>query len=316
MPLQETQVRPIYNCAETELYAADLLIVDSYMENQPFLVTKKTIYTVLFGTALRNEILAAKALPDFQQRGSIPEGFKALMEEAAEQGMIIWKELDALITTPGFPKAVIKTRREEAGSLKYAKAGKADWESVSQLLEAGSAFITTYNAELTTNGMVVGFDIDYENKRAAFNTLYGQFKGAEQSAQEKRETKIKANNTFHEKVVALNKDCQKYFRDNLALRERFTFTKVLELVSGAGSKTINIEIDPGTSVTTDKVIKNSPITNTGTARFFACSGSSACDPATAAHLNPNDQVTNTFGPIVTLTNNEATVAKASLRVVK
>jgi hypothetical protein len=315
MPLQISQIKAAYACTQDEVYAACLLIVDSYLENQPLFLTKKTTYTVALGTALRNEILAAKALPDQQQRGAIPEGFKVQLTDAADAGLIIWQELESLINS-SFPANLQKTKREEAGSTHYAKAGRHNWESVSQLLLSGSTFITTYTAELTTGGMVAGFPVDYENKRGDFNLLYGQFKGAEQTTQQQRETKITANNTFYEKIVALNKDGKKYYRNNPGIRERFTFSKVLELVSGSGTETITIPIAANTSVTTDKVVANSPIINTGAVSILVCSGSAACDPLTARLLNPNDQVTNSFGPVVTITNNNAQAGKASLRVVQ
>lgn len=315
MPLQTTQVKSDYTCAEDELYATSLLIVDSYGENQPLFLTKKTTYTVALGTALRAEVLAAKALPSLQQRGAIPEAFKIQLKEASDIGLAIWKELESLIRD-SFAANLFKSKREEAGSNNYEKAGRDNWESVSQLLLAGSTFTTTYTPELTTGGMTANFPVDYETARGNFNTLYGQFKGAEQTTQQQRETKVKANNTFYKKIIALCDDGKKYYRNDPGIRERFTFSKVLELVSGVGTETISITIAANSSVTTDKVVKNSPIINTGTVKFFVCPGSGACNIATSPFVNPGDQITNTFGPLITITNNEALDAKASLRIVK
>ena len=316
MPLQISTIRPAYNCTQDELYSTSLLIVDSYDANQTFFLTKKTLYTILFGTNLRTEILAAKALPDFQQRGAVQEAFKVQMQTAADTSIVFWQELESLIRD-SFPANQFKTRREEAGSTHYAKAAGGDWESLSQLMLSGSTFITNHTTELTTGGMTVTFKPAFNAARTSFDTLFASFKGAEQSGTEQRETKINANNAFYKKITALCDDGKKYYRDNPAKRERFTFTKVLDLVSGTGSETISITIPAGSSITTDRVFANSPIINQGTVLFHVCAGSAACNIITSPAVNPTDQVSNTFGPLVTITNpNAATEAKASLRVVR
>lgn len=316
MALQIATIQQDYSCKQDELYASSLLIVESFSLNQPFFESKKTLYTVLFGTNLKAEILAAKLLPDFQQRGSVQETARVLLEEAAEKGLVKWQELDSLITS-SFQESLIKTKREEAGYTHYTAATHNDWESLSQLMLSGSTFITTYTAELNTGGMPPTFQADFDGIKTIYDNAYTEFKNAEQEAPEKRQEKIIANNTFYKKIMDICDDGKKYYHDNPAKRERFTFTKVLELVSSTGSETITVTIPAGSSVTTDRVFANSPIINLGTVPFHVCAGSNACDVLTSPIVNPNDQVSNTFGPLVTITNpNAVTEAKASLRVVR
>ncbi|HLG35976.1 MAG TPA: hypothetical protein VI757_13935 [Bacteroidia bacterium] len=316
MALQITQIRPAYACSQDELYATSILIVDSFKINQAFFQTKKTIYTILFGNNLRAEILAAKALPDFQQRGASQETFKVQLEQAADDCLIIWQELDSFIKS-AFAQELIKTKREEAGSTHYKKASRHDWESVSQLMLSGSTFITNYTAELNTGGMTPTFPTDFDSNKTNFDNLYLLFKGAEQTSSEKRNEKINANNTFHKKITLLCEDGQKYYRTDPAKRERFTFSRVLELVSGSGTETITVDIAPSATVSFDKVIANSPIINSGTVSFIVCQGTAACNPATSPVVSPGDQLTNTFGPVLSLTNQSATLpAKATIRIVR
>lgn len=316
MPLQTSTIQQAYHCSQDELYATSLLIVESYKANQALFATKKSTYTVLFGTNLKAEILAAKTMLDFQQRGAAQEVFKTQMETAANEAMEIWKELESLIRD-SFPADQYEIRRQEAGSTNYTGASHHNWESVSQLMLSGQTFITTHGAALTTGGMLPAFPGDYDTAKDAFDTLYTDFKNAEQNTSEQRDEKITANNTFYKKITNLCEDGQKYYRNEPAKRERFTFSKVLELVSGHGSQTIEITIPSGGSVTTDGVYANSPIINTGTIAFHVCAGSVACNVATSVLVQPADQVSNTFGPQVTITNpSPATEAKASLRVVE
>ncbi|HLG35237.1 MAG TPA: hypothetical protein VI757_10180 [Bacteroidia bacterium] len=314
MALQIASIKQAYNCTQDELYATSLLIMDSFDANQVFFKTKKTTYTPAFGAALRAEILAAKALPDFQQRGEAQETFKVQMEEAASDALIIWRELESLIRD-SFPVLEYKTKREAAGYTHYALAAGNDWESVSSLMQSGSTFIADHTADLTTGGMPLTFEADFNAAKSSFDTLYGNFKGAEQTSSEKRDEKITANNNFHKKIANLCEDGQKYYRNVPATRERFTFSKVLELVSGPGISTITVTVPAGNSVTTDAVIANSPIINVGTIPVFVCGGAAACDVLTATSIPAGGQITNTFGHQVTLTNsNAATDASVKLRV--
>jgi len=316
MALQVSSIRQAYSCSMDELYAVSLLIVDSFDSNQPLFLSNKTTYTPAFGAALRAEILAAKALPDFQQRGAAQESFKLQMQDAAVTALTLWQLLESFIRD-SFPPNEFKTRREEAGSTHYSSAQNNDWESVSQLMQSGRTFIGNHTPALTTGGMPATFATDFSTARASFDTLYASFKGAEQSSSEQRDEKITANNTFYKRVIALCDDGKIYFRSDPATRERFTFSKVLELVSGTGSTTITFTIPAGQSITTDHVFANSPISNVGTIPFFACGGSGACDVLTSPRVEPGQQISNTFGATVTITNPDAaTEAKASLRVVR
>jgi hypothetical protein len=316
MALQVSSIKQAYNCSQDELYAVSLLVMDSFDANQIFFLSKKTTYTVAFGTALRAQILAAKALPDFQQRGAAQESFKGQMQTAATTALTLWQELESFIRD-SFPASEFKTRREESGSTHYAAASSNDWESVSQLMQSGRTFIGAHTAELTTGGMPAAFSGAFSTARTNFDTLYASFKGAEQTSSEQRDQKILANNAVHTKITNLCDDGKKYYRDDPAKRERFTFSKVLELISGSGSETISVTIPAGQSVTTDRVFANSTITNTGAIDLFVCGGSNACDVNTALRLAPGEQTTNTFGATVTITNNNAaTEGQASLRVVR
>jgi hypothetical protein len=242
--LQINQIVPAYNCGQEEFYQIALLGWDSYKEHQLVFASKNTKYTVLYGTTQRNAVLAAKAMPDEQQRNSKTTEELIKLGQNDEAALIIWKELEGLVIS-SFAEEFHIAKLEQAGSTHYEGAAGGNWEEVSALMESGPTFIADNTAALTAGGMPVGFDTDFDAKKDEFDTQYGVFKDMEQDSSEQRDAKIIADNAAHKILTEMFADGQKYFRLQPAIRERFTFVKVLELVSGAGSKTVTLNIAAG-----------------------------------------------------------------------
>ena len=232
MPLQTPRPLQQYNCKQEELYQVCLLGWDSYLENVAAFTSTNTTYTLAFGQTSRTAVLTAKAMPDFQARDEASESFLILMKEAATQCLIQWNLLETHIKK-SFPLNLHKPKLESAGADHYEKAAQNNWESVSALMESGKKFIAQNTAALTTGGMPAGFSAAFNTARTSFETLYTQFKDAQQDAEELRDDKINANNAIFSLLSSMFEDGQKIYRNNPAKRERFTFSKVLELVSGA-----------------------------------------------------------------------------------
>lgn len=315
MPTTSPRPKAEYSCTQQELYQVCFLIWDSYLENVADFTNENTTYTTAFGQTNRAAVLAAKQLPDFQQRDEASETFGVLLKEAADECIIKWQSLEGYIKK-SFPKNVLKAKLEAAGSSHYEKAANNNWEEVSALMESGRKFIADNTAALTTGGMPSGFPAAYNLKRTDFENVYTQFKDAQQDAEELRDDKINANNDLHRAISSLNEDGQKIYRKNAAKRERFTFSTVLELVSGAGATTKTVTIAPSSSVTVDGVRANSPITNTAEVPIVVSSASTdATLKPVSVILNPDDVVPNTFGASVKFENKDAvTAAECTVRV--
>jgi len=228
---------------------------------------------------------------------------------------VIWKELEGLIIS-SFAEEFHTAKLEQAGSTHYEEAANENWDEMSALMESGNTFITNNTAALTTGGMPLTFAAEFTSKKDRFDNQFELFKDTEQDSSEQRDAKVTANNAADKILTELFADGQKYFRLEPATRERFTFVKVLELVSGAGSKTVTLNIAAGGFESVSGVVANSAIVNTGAVAILVCSGTAACDPATATRIEPSNQATNTFGSVLSVTNTDALQgASCTVRVV-
>lgn len=311
-PLSTPRPQNQYNCTQEELYQVCFLGWDSYLENVADFTNTNTTYTLLLGQTNRADVKTAKKLPDFQARDKASESLLILMKDAANLCQIQWKLLETHIKK-SFPQTLHKPNLEAAGSDHYEKAGQGNWESVSALMESGESFVTNNTPALTAGGMPAAFPLAFTTAHTDYETLFTQFEDAQQDKEEQRDIKINANNSIYKTLTSMFEDGQKIYRNNPAKRERFTFTSVLELVSGNGAATKEITINPNSSETVQKVRANSPITNISQVPLMV----GAADSTNQIPLNPDDSITNTFGPDIKLTNQDlATEAKATLRVSK
>jgi len=315
MPTTSPRPKAEYSCTQQELYQVCFLIWDSYLENVADFTNENTTYTTAFGQAQRAAVLAAKQMPDFQQRDEASETFGILLKDAADECIIKWQSLEGYIKK-SFPKNLQKPKLEAAGASHYDKAADGNWEEVSALMESGKKFIADNNAKLITGGMPSGFPAVFNTARTDFENVYTQFKDAQQDAEELRDAKINANNDLHRAISSLDEDGQKIYRKNGAKRERFTFSTVLELVSGAGASTKTVLIAPASVVTVDGVRANSPITNTAEVPIVVSAGAAAATAKpSSVILNPDDTIPNTFGSSVRFENKDAvTAAECTVRV--
>ncbi|MBI4945155.1 MAG: hypothetical protein HY840_01995 [Bacteroidetes bacterium] len=234
MPITTPRPKQDYHCTQEELYQVCLLGWDSYLENVLDFTNTNTLYTVPFGQASRAAVITAKAMPDFQARDEASETLLILMKASADQCLILWNLLETHIKK-SFPKNLQKPKLESAGTDYYQQAGNNNWASLSALMESANTFITHNTPALIAGGMPPAFPASFSSERTNFETLHTQFKDAEQDSEEQRDTKINANNTIFQTLSSMFEDGQKIYRNNPAKRERFTFSKVLSLISGGST---------------------------------------------------------------------------------
>lgn len=123
---------------------------------------------------------------------------------------------------------------QQAGKWFYAEATNDDWEKLSAMMFAGKLFIAEYSAELILNdNMPVGFEAAYLADYDVFELAYDAFMKKTEQKEELSSDKIEANNSIYKLLMEMFFDGQHIFRKNAAIRERFTFVKVKELVSSS-----------------------------------------------------------------------------------
>lgn len=224
--------RPVadYNCSQAELYSGLNSAWDSQAEREAAFIVENTKYTAGLSVTRKAAIQAAKAMPDGQARYADSESLRVDLTEELDSVLGKWNSLDGYIKG-AFKGAHYKPRIEEAGKQYYETSAEKNWEDVSLLLEAGKTFITTHSAVLIADGgMPAGFAAAYDGVRV-YDGLYTDFKDARQDAQEQTDAKLDANNDIYEAGREMMEDGKHIFRKNASVRERFTWDRILAMIT-------------------------------------------------------------------------------------
>jgi hypothetical protein len=254
MPLQTNRPKAQYNCGQEELYAIATLAWKSFLDNVADFTNLLTTYTTAYGNAQITAVTTAADMPDAQQRDEKSESLRVLLETAKDNCLIQWKNLESYVLH-SFPENLQKAKLEGAGSTHYNSATNNNWDEVDALMKSGKKFITDNNAALAANGMPAAFPATFNTTKTNFETAFTNFEDAQQDNEELRDQKINANNALNTTLTAMLDDGQKIYRNNPAKRDRFTFAKVLGLVSGVGLAGIKGFITPDSAVVAGVTIK-------------------------------------------------------------
>lgn len=220
-----------YTCAQAELYAGLETAWNSQAEHEAEFIAENTTYTAGLSVTRLAAIAAAQALPDGQARGAEAEVTRITLVEKLDVVLGKWNSLDGYIHK-AFTGAYYKPRIEEAGKQYYLKATEKNWEYVKQLLVGMKNFLTAHGAVLVSDGgMPPTFAASVDAIKTTFDGLYTDFKDAEQDSKEQTDTKIEANNAIYKEGRKMMEDGKHIFRKNAAVRDRFVWERILELIT-------------------------------------------------------------------------------------
>jgi hypothetical protein len=227
-----------------ELYAGLIIAWESQAEHEAEFAAENTIYTPGLSETRIEAINAAQELPDGQARGADAETLRLKLIEENDTVIGKWNSLDGYISK-AYKGDYYKPRIEEAGKQYYEKAVNLNWEYVKQLLVSGNNFLTAHGDDLTNKGgMPVGFADSFIEVKKDFDKTYGKFKDAQQDSLEQTDEKIKANNAIYKDGREMMEDGKRIFRKNAAVRDRFVWERILELVTPpTGGTTVTREGD-------------------------------------------------------------------------
>jgi len=244
MPLEEDRPKAKYNCSQPALYAALNMLWNNYTTHQPALEARSTIYTAAFGTAATLAVQGAQELPDEQARNATHQISRQQLKQLGDLALVEWGFLKEYILHAYADADEAKARLEAAGQTYYEEAANENWDHLTQLLQSGTSFITGQGATLQADGGMPGtFPADhYEPARGNFNNKYAVFMSAQLSAPEQRDMKINANNAIYETGLKMAKFARKVFRNQPAIRDKFVWSRLLELV-GEPEAAFNTELN-------------------------------------------------------------------------
>jgi len=127
--------------------------------------------------------------------------------------------------------SIQKPMLEAAGSQEYPKAAADNWEYVALLGQKARLFIDDHLAELqANNNMPASFVQDFENDLSDYMSGYNDLADGGQDNEQERQAKVEANNALFEEIMGMFDDGAFIYRDNPALKKRFTFSRVLNRI--------------------------------------------------------------------------------------
>lgn len=230
----EREVRN-FNCTQQDLAGVAELGIQSYKQYQDRFYQKSEKYTPQWGIDLLNEMHEARGMPEYSVRNAMHKELRIDTINQMAACCVLWKELEGHIFS-AYPKEQQEAKCQSAGSAHYRRASKKDWEQVIALMTGGITYINKHLAELRQAGMPESFPATFSTALNDFETAYKKFKNMEQHTEVLCDEKLRAYNAVHAKLMKMFKFGQKIFRYEAAIRERFTFTKVLEHVRQERSK--------------------------------------------------------------------------------
>jgi hypothetical protein len=224
-----------YKCTQPELYAVARTGWASYAANLPLFSAYRGYYDAAYGTAALAAIDAAELLPSEQARYANTEVYRTELVTIADNCLALWQTLKRYILT-SFAEPAIKARLEEAGSLRYEKAGNYNWEELRMMNVEANLFITTHNAALSAGlNMPATFPTAYSAAATAFAAKMQQFINSEEQGIIATNAKITANNNVHSTLMNMFKDGQEIFKTQDDIKRQFVFETVLGLITNPGA---------------------------------------------------------------------------------
>ena len=224
-----------YNCTEQELYTICETGWNSVSQYLPRFTSFKAKYDAPFVTAKQAAILAARIMPDEQQRNAQYETANVNLKKQGRTCCDKWQMLKRYIAD-AFPADQQKPMLEAAGYNYYDKASNNNWDSVKGLMTSGSTFITaTLTDLLANNNMPATFQGEFDTEKGKFETIHQEFIQAEEESRVGQDTKMNANNTIFADLMNMLLDGQEIFKNEEPLLKQFTFTELLYLASGTGT---------------------------------------------------------------------------------
>jgi hypothetical protein len=182
-------------------------------------------------------------LPDGQATGAVAEILRNHLIEKLDPVLAKWHSLDGYIAK-AFKGPDYNAKIEAAGKANYSKAANMNWEYAKQLLVSAKSFLTNNEAALLADGgMPANFINGFDTVKGDFIQLFDDFKSAEQTSIEQTDAKINANNAIYADGRSMMEDGKRIFRKNAAVRNKFVWERILELLTPNSSTTVVFEGD-------------------------------------------------------------------------
>lgn len=224
----------IYAMKQAELYTICLMAWDSCTAHLTDFTAFSAGYTSASVLARKAQIASAKALPDYQARNSQAETLRVGLLTVNDSCCSLWQKLKRYITY-AYASNLWQINYDAAGMEYYATASNYNWDSTEQLMNAGKAFITANSAALLANAnMPATFSATFSAATLDFTTKHQAYLQEREDVRIDTQTKVLANNQIYTNLVAMLADGKLIYDTNPAIRNEFTLTTLMSIVSNSG----------------------------------------------------------------------------------
>ncbi|MBP9151321.1 MAG: carboxypeptidase regulatory-like domain-containing protein [Flavobacteriales bacterium] len=238
--LQSARPQREYPCGQQDLYTIIETGWGSYAEQLPRFSNLSTKYTAVVGAGQLLLLAAAQAMPDEDSREEVHKSYRVQLKHLADTCLITWSDMGTYIRD-AFPEDEYENKRIAAGYNYYEGAAHENWDDVKGLMQSGLLFLNANATVLATDGgMPATFITAFETAKNAFGLKHQAFLQAEELTKVMTDEKIVANNALYRSLMKMFEDGKKIFREEAAIREQFTFDRVLALVNGGNAPSTGV----------------------------------------------------------------------------
>lgn len=309
--LVQDEVKPIYNCSQSDLYPLGIMMSGYCKANIIDFNNHSPFFTIQYCDDVKTLFTDAEALPDASIRSADHESKRIEIIPYAETCLNYAMKLKLYIEK-AWDKELWKSKCKAAGFDTYDKSAHENWNELKLMLLNMKTFINLNSATLIAGGMPTTFEADFILQLTTIRPFINAFLDAEINARTIRNTKITANNTAYTQLQIIAKTGKIIYSKNLSKKNLFTISKVLRLISGAGSHWRHFTIEENGFKTVEKTIKTSDFVNTGKVPVIVCEGNVKC--TSGITVEPGQTITLALVDNIITVNNTSVDQKASFMV--
>ena len=237
------KIHSIYGCSQQTLYTIAALVWTNYAANLTSFSDLKGKYTKDYATNALLAVAAAKALPTKHARNSIPEAIRVQLVPLGLTCLGNQRKLKSYIHEVFTDEEAIPMLAA-AGFNSYHPAYNGNWAEMNAMINSGDLFIAKNSTVLQagTTNMPLPFVATYTSDKTAFETIYNNYIASVQSISGATIDKITANNAVYSTLIAMMEDGRLIFENDVARKALFTFSTVLNTVTGNGTTGMRITV--------------------------------------------------------------------------
>lgn len=230
-------IRASYYCSQSALYKVSKKVLHALSEHLHDFSEFKGKYNQEFLVETHSTLSLAESMPDFQTRGSKSVIHFTELNDAFAECSALWQKLKRYIQS-AYPSEEHRERLEQAGAGYYKKANLKNWDAARSLFLAAQNFLNTEHPTLAARqNMPVSFRTTFITAHVNFSRLMLKYHQADEKMKIETVNKLKANNLLFAQITEICLDGQRIFKTQPAIKARFTFSRLLDLIEGPKGRT-------------------------------------------------------------------------------